>query len=227
MRIGTMLSALTIAICATLFGQPAVADVTIQYNEYSGSPTIGRGDGTSTDPNNPGYGAMRIFIEKVVDYTDEHGPDALPIGQKVIFQRDQSTGRGVNALRAGVQFANAKAVPKPVVADPTWGFIYNSVPFGMNFQQMLGFLYDAKLDGFGGNGIELAQAILDSRGELKSFSPSWQAPCRARVIFHNPLASRTATPETRIVKTKAMELAWPVCARRTGEFAICPRRRIS
>ena len=227
MRIGTTVSALALVICVALFGQSAVADVTIQYNDYSGSPTIGRGNGTSTDPNNPGYGAMRIFIEKVIDYTDEHGPDALPVGQKVVFQRNQSTGHAVSALRAGVQFANANAQTKPAVSDPSWGFIYNSVPFGINFRQMLGFLYDAKLDGFGGNGLELAQAILDNRGELKSSSPSWEAPCRARVIFHNPLANRTATSETRIVKTRAVGSAWPVFARRAGEFAIWLRRQIS
>jgi hypothetical protein len=187
MRIGTPLSALTVVICATLFGQPTVADVPIQYNEYSGSPTIGRGDGTSTDPNHPGYGAMRIFIEKVVEYTDEHGPDALPIGQKVIFQRDQSTGRGVNALRAGVQFANANAVPKPIVSDPSWSFIYNSVPFGMNFQQMLGFLYDAKVEGFGGNGIELAQAILDSRGGTQIVFPVVGSTMQGSGYFPQPI----------------------------------------
>jgi hypothetical protein len=72
--------------------QVAVADVIIPYNEYSASPTIGHGAGTSTDPKSPGYGAMRIFIQKVMDYTDENGPDALPSGQKVIFQRNQGTG---------------------------------------------------------------------------------------------------------------------------------------
>ncbi|TFG92779.1 MAG: hypothetical protein E4H15_02930, partial [Syntrophobacterales bacterium] len=171
MRIGKVVSALSIVICIALFGQSAVADVTIQYNDYSGSPTIGRGNGTSTDPNNPGYGAMRIFIEKVIEYTDEHGPDALPVGQKVIFQRNQSTKRTVNALRAGVQFANANAQPQPVASNPSGGFIFNSVPFGINFRQMLGFLYDAKLDGFRGNGIELAQAILDKRGGTQIVFP--------------------------------------------------------
>ena len=187
MRLGTTLSALTVVICGALFGQPAVADVTIQYNDYSGSPTIGRGNGTSTDPSNPGYGAMRIFIEKVTDYTDEHGPDALPIGQKIIFQRNQSTGRAVNALRAGVQFANANAAPKPAVSDPSWGFIYNSVPFGMNFRQTLGFLYDAKLDGFGGNGIELGQAILDSRGGTQIAFPVVGSTMQGSGYFPQPI----------------------------------------
>jgi hypothetical protein len=171
MRISTTMSALAVIICIAWFGQSAVADVTIPYNDYSGSPTIGRGNGTSTDPNNPGYGAMRIFIEKVIAYTDEHGPDALPAGQKVIFQRDQGTKRTVNALRAGIQFANANAQPQPVASDPSWGFIYNSMPFGINFWQTLGLLYDAKQDGFGGNGIELAQATLDKRGGTQIVFP--------------------------------------------------------
>jgi hypothetical protein len=132
MRMSFVLSvALTALLASSL---PTAADIIVPYNEYSGSPTIGRGHGTSTDPRNPGYGAMRIFIQKVMDYTD-----ALPAGQKVLFQRDQKTGREVNALRAGVQFANKSAQPRPTVSDPSWGFIYNSVPFGMNFEQSLDF----------------------------------------------------------------------------------------
>ncbi len=76
MRTGATRSALAVVICGAVFGQSAVADVTIPYNDYSESPTIGRGNGTSTDPTNPGSGAMRIFIEKVIEYPDEHGPDA-------------------------------------------------------------------------------------------------------------------------------------------------------
>lgn len=187
MRIGTMASALTVVLCGILLAQPAVAEVTIPYNDYSESPTIGRGNGTSTDPTNPGYGAVRIFIEKVMEYTDEHGPDALPVGQKVVFQRDQSTGRAVNALRAGVQFANAGAQPKPAVADPSWGFIFNSIPFGMNFRQTLGFLYEAKLEGFGGNGIELAQAILDSRGGTQVVFPVVGSTMQGSGYFPQPI----------------------------------------
>lgn len=187
MRIGTTVSALAVVICVALFGQSAVADVTIQYNDYSGSPTIGRGDGTSTDPNNPGYGAMRIFIEKVMGYTDDSGQDALPSGQKVVFQRNQSTNRAANALKAGIQFANTNAKPKPVVSDPSWGFIYNSIPFGINFQQMLGFLYNAKLDGFGGNGIELAQALLDKRGGTQIVFPVVGSTMQGSGYFPKPI----------------------------------------
>lgn len=188
MKVCTTLSALIVVVCGAFFGQSAFADVTIQYNEYSGSPTIGRGKGTSTDPRNPGYGAMTIFIQKVMDHTDEHGPDALPFGQKVIFEQNQSIGREVNALRAGVQFANTNAVPPArTFSDPSWGFIYNSVPFGMNFEQTLGFLYDAQSSGPGGNGIELAQAILDSRGGTQIVFPVVGSTMQGSGYFPRPI----------------------------------------
>jgi len=186
MKIRKTLPALALAVCGTYSGQPAIADVTIPYNEYSDSPTIGRGTGTSTDPRNPGYGAMRIFIEKVKEYTDDDGPDALPAGQKVIFQRSQSTGREVSALRAGIQFANANA-PKPAVSEPSWGFAYNSVPFGMRFEQAMGFLYDARIEGFNGNGLALAQSILDSRGGTQVVLPVVGSTMQGSGYFPKPL----------------------------------------
>jgi hypothetical protein len=178
---------LAVALSGTFFGQSAIADVIIPYNEYSDSPTIGRGAGTSTDPKNPGYGALRIFIQKVMDYTDETGPDALPAGQKVIFQRSQTTGREVNALRAGIQFANTSATSHPAFSEPSWGFIYNSVPFGMNFEQTLGFLYDAKLDASGRNGLELAQAVLDSRGGTQIVFPVVGSTMQGSGYFPQPI----------------------------------------
>ncbi len=180
------LSAIALAVCGTCFGPPAIADVTIPYNEYSESPTIGRGSGTSTDPRNPGYGAMKIFIEKVKEYTDEVGPDALPAGQKVIFQRNQSTGREVSALRAGIQFANANA-PKPFFSEPSWGFAYNSLPFGMRFEQMVAFLYDARIEGFNGNGLALVQSILDSRGGTQRVFPVVGSTMQGSGYFPKPI----------------------------------------
>jgi hypothetical protein len=194
MKPSQTLPALAVALCGTLVGQPATADVTIPYNEYSGSPTIGRSNGTSTDPENPGYGAMRIFIQKVMDYTDENGPDALPVGQKVIFQRNQDTNRAVNALTAGIQFANAKATPRPVFSVPSWGFIYNSVPFGMTFEQMIGFIYDSKIEGFNGNGLALAQSILDNRGGTQIVLPVVGSTMQGSGYFPKPIGKPDCDP---------------------------------
>ncbi len=182
MKMLRMLCTLIAAAAGLSLSAAASADVTIPYNEYSESPTIGRGGGTSTDPKNPGYGAMRIFIQKVMDYTG-----ALPAGQKIVFQRSQSTGRAASALRAGVQFANANATPNPAVSEPSWGFIYNSVPLGMNFQQMLGFVYDAKIEGVGGNGLDLAQSILDSRGGTQVVFPVVGSTMQGSGYFPRPV----------------------------------------
>jgi hypothetical protein len=122
-----------------------------------------------------------------MDYTDENGPDALPTGQKVIFQRNQGTGREVSALRAGIQFANTSAAPRPAFSEPSWGFIYNSMPFGMNFEQTLGFLYDAKLDETGRNGIELAQAVLDNRGGTQIVFPVVGSTMQGSGYFPQPI----------------------------------------
>ena len=70
------------AVVALLFvlfgtaGRPALADVVIPYNEYGASP-LSDAARKIPDPDQPGYGAMRIFIQKVMDYTG-----ALPGGQR-------------------------------------------------------------------------------------------------------------------------------------------------
>lgn len=195
MKPATALFASVLALCGTVAGRSAEADVVIPYNEYSDSPTIGRGAGSSTDPRSPGYGGMRIFIEKVKDYTDDKGPSALPAGQKVIFVRDQGTGREVNALRAGIQFANRVAMPKALVSEPSWGFVYNSVPFGMRLEQMLEFLYDAKIDGFAGSGLELAQSLLDSRGGSQIVLPVVGSTMQGSGYFPKPIGKADCIAE--------------------------------
>jgi len=165
---------------------PSRADVVIPYNEYSASPTIGRGTGTSTDPRDVGYGAVRIFIEKVATATR-----TLPAGQKVTFVPDPKTHRAVSALRAGVQFGSSTGENGPAFSDPSWGFIYNSVPFGTNFEQMLTFLYDAKVDSEGRNGMQLAQAVLDARGGTQIVFPIVGSTMQGSGYFPSPIGPAT------------------------------------
>ena len=181
---------LSVALAGLAAGT-ANADVVIPYNQYSESPTVGRGEGTSANPRDPGYGAMRIFIEKVLAYTDDKGADALPPGQQVIFKPDQSINRGVNALRAGIQFGKNDPAGKPAFNDPSWGFIYNSVPFGITFDQMLAFLYTAKLDAQGRNGTDLAQAVLDSRGGTQVVIPVVGSTAQNSGFFPKPMGRPT------------------------------------
>ena len=173
----------------------ASADVVIPYHEYSASPTLGRGNGSSTDPEHPGYGALRFFIDEVRARTDDQGPDALPPGQQVIFQPSAGTGREISALRAGIQFANRRAALPPFFAEPSWGFIYNSLPFGLRFEQMLAFLYDAKATPEGGNGLELAQALLDRRGGTQIVLPVVGSTMQGSGYFPQPLGRPDCAPD--------------------------------
>ncbi len=182
------------AAVAGVVAGPAQADVTIPYNQYSESPSVGRGEGTSTNPKDSGYGAMRIFIEKVLAYTDDKGPDALPAGQQVTFKPDQSVNRGVNALRAGIQFGRNDPGGKPTFNDPSWGFIYNSVPFGITFDQMLAFLYTAKTDAEGRTGTALAQAVLDSRGGTQVVIPVVGSTAQNSGFFPKPVGRAACEP---------------------------------
>jgi hypothetical protein len=164
---------------------PPVDGVEIRYNEYSQTPSIGRGTCTSTDPLDPGYGAMRFFIENVKEMTKEAK------GGQVTFVPDQSVPRGVNALRAGVQFGR-NVGPDPGVDTPTWGFIYNSWPLGLRFEQALDFLYEADIElpgKFRGNGIELAQYVLDQRGGTQIVLPVIGGTAQVSGYFPQPIGS--------------------------------------
>jgi hypothetical protein len=52
---------------------------------------------------------------------------------------------------------------------------------------MLGFLYDAKIDGFGGNGIALAQSTLDSRGGTQIVLPVVGSSMQGSGYFPKPI----------------------------------------
>ena len=54
MKIRQAIPALVLALCGTFFSLSVVAEVTIPYNEYSDSPTIGRGEGHVYRSQRPG-----------------------------------------------------------------------------------------------------------------------------------------------------------------------------
>jgi hypothetical protein len=133
------------------------ADVTINYSEFSKSPSIGKGGG-QTDPNLVStYGAASFFVKYVAELTSDKKNNSEG---KVTFMPGPEADAGLrakNALRSGVQYSNGKTA-----SNPTWNFIYNSVPFGMTFEQTKGFFYE-KQGNADKTGLELAQDILDHR----------------------------------------------------------------
>lgn len=156
----------------------AASGVVIPYHQYSSAPTIGNGNGTS-NPADTGYGAMRIFIQKAANYTS-----SLP-GQDttVTFVPIQSTGRAENALRPGVQLARGDGS----ISGPSWGFLYNSMPFAMSFPKMLEFLFDAAVDDTGRTGVELAQGLLDAAGGTQVAFPVVGSTAQGSGYFPSPI----------------------------------------
>ena len=107
------------------------------------------------------------------------------------------------------------------MSDPSWGFIYNSVPFGMNFRQTLGFLYDAKLDEAGRNGIALAQAdARQPRRHADRVPGRRQHHAGLRLLPAADRQGRNATRAMPNASSRATASAWPASARRVGAFAI-------
>ena len=175
------------------FGGPADDDwhggdeckeVVIQYNDYgisstSENPTIGNGNGTA-DPRSPDYGAMRIFIQKAEEYTS-----ALPgRNTKVSFVPIEGFPLQINALRPGVQLATTTTSP-PV--NPPFGFLYNSMPFAMQEEHWLEFLYEAEATEEGLNGIELAQEQLDNLGSSQVAFPVVGSTSQGSGYFPKPI----------------------------------------
>ena len=147
----------------------ASAGTEIRYNEYSASPTIGNGNGEIDGPASE-FGAMAIFIDRVRTLTRK-----LDGEQEVCFKPDQGTPRSLNALRPGVQFSNGDAF-----SEPSWGFLYNSMPFAMSFSDMLLFLYKK-------DGINLAQGILDARNGTQVAFPVVSSTMQGSGYFPKPL----------------------------------------
>jgi TRAP-type mannitol/chloroaromatic compound transport system substrate-binding protein len=122
----------------------------IPMRVFSTSPTLGMTLTSVTDPQSPKYGALGIFTDKVAEYT--HGAVAFSPTQwnansgKSVIEQVGISGDGRDAA-----YDNGGAL------NPVWGFMYNSLPFGLDFERMVTFLYER-------GGLALAQSLVDKKG---------------------------------------------------------------
>ena len=181
MKSTIILPALTV-LCGTFFGQSAVADVTIRYNEYSGSPTIGRGDGTSTDPTQSGLRCHADIhpeghrVHRCIARRTEGRLPARPEnrargecapGRRAICQRKCPTeaGRFRSELGLHLQF----------------GALWNEFPADAWISLR------CEAGRIGRNGVELAQAMLDSRGGTQIVFPVIGSTMQGSGYFPRPI----------------------------------------
>lgn len=153
-----LLAALSVTILAWSFWscaaesdappQPeAVPTDSIVFREFSVAPSLARSGG-SRDPASPEYGALSFFVQKVRANTTALEP---PRGVALLGSSGTAPLADVAAnLQNAVYIAGG-------TLNGTWGFVYNSIPFGPSFEQMLSFLFD-------GGGVELVNRIYAERG---------------------------------------------------------------
>jgi hypothetical protein len=155
--------------------QPEAAPTdSIAFREFSVAPSLARSGG-SRDPASPEYGALSFFVQKARAYTTALEPTR---GVALIGSSGTAPLADVAAnAQSAVYIAGG-------TLNGTWGFVYNSIPFGPSFEQMTSFLFD-------GGGVELVNRIYEERGlDLVAF-PVVGSPPQMSGYFERPVG----TPE--------------------------------
>ncbi|HEX7508042.1 MAG TPA: hypothetical protein VF550_14795 [Polyangia bacterium] len=123
---------------------------------FSASPSLGARETSVSDYHSPNYAALSVFFDKVKKRTH----------QGVTFSIVPWSASSTNSVIQQVGIDNDPTdagVPRDAAYDaggalnPVWGFVFNSTPFGLEFDLMMRFLYDE-------GGLDLAQSIVDQRG---------------------------------------------------------------
>lgn len=145
---------------------------TIVYRQFSSGPSLGRGQG-SADPESGDYGALKIFTELVEARTAALGP-----GRKVVFSLATGPASFADVAGGEVQAAHLSGGS----LNSVWGFLYNSVPFGPGFSQMIDFLHE-------GDGVELANRIYRERDVDVVAFPVVGSPAQGSGYFQKPIGT--------------------------------------
>jgi hypothetical protein len=123
--------------------------IAIPMRVFTTSPSLGAKTGSVSDRKDPNYGALMVFIDKVAEYTGGAVNFSLaswaPTAPNTVIQQV-----GINGDSKDAAYDNGGAL------NPVWGFVFNSVPFGLDFDRMVEFLYDE-------GGLDLAQSLVDLR----------------------------------------------------------------
>lgn len=165
----------------------------ISMRVFSASPTLGMTANSVTDPHSASYGALGIFAEKVADYT----------GGAVAFSPTQwntDAGRSVIEQVGVCGDGRDAAYDNGAVLNPVWGFIYNSLPFGLDFGRMVTFLYQR-------GGLALAQSLVDKKGLNVKVLPVVASDPQGSGYLKHPVGKVYCNGEADCKKESAIGLA--------------------
>ncbi len=151
--------ALLAFVCTVVLAAQSALALDISFRSFSGSAAIG--------PPADEYAAKLLSISTTalgkdgqVKFTKLTPTPAIPKDFKDIIA---TVGAG-GSLTGGTGFDAAYISGSEL--NPAWGFIYNSgVPFGLNFDEFMGFLYGKSIEDGAASGLDQLQQIIDKSGK--------------------------------------------------------------
>jgi hypothetical protein len=154
-------------ICALIV---LTSSIDIKFRTFSNSPSIGRplvnGRPASLDPYDFNYGALQFFINYTIQETSKLGN-----GQTVNFVLENWNPLPNCSVLETVGHKPGCGPPRDAAYDsgavlnPVWGFMFNSVMFGMNFDDQITWLYyNCSIDCPENSPMKFAQNALNAAG---------------------------------------------------------------
>lgn len=155
--------------------------MTFNFRQFSESPSLSRANGNSTDPFVGDYGAVRVFMQRVQEYTS-----ALPGNRAVNFVWQQwpltsgCTAPQHVGARPGCVTRDATLEAGSTVAP--WADLANAMAFGPDFHTWQVFLHSARAAGTQ-SGLELLQQLIDERNSGLVLMPVVGSPRQSSGFF--------------------------------------------
>lgn len=170
----------------------AALTTTIPIRVFTTSPSLGAKPTSVSDPTSPDYGALKVFFEKAEQYTGGAVTFEIaswaPTSPNTVLQQV-----GINNDNRDAAYDNGGAL------NPVWGFVYNSVPFGLSFDLMVKFLYEE-------GGLSLAQSILDAHNRNVKILPVVGSNPQGSGYFKHPVGKAWCNGEADCRKESGIGL---------------------
>jgi len=183
-------------LCATA----AFGKVVIPTRVFSTSPTLGAKDSSVSDFRSPNYGALKVFFDRAARYTRNAVTFSLAPTWKADDGNSIIQQVGANNDPTADKLPRDSAYDNGGTLNPVWGFMYNSIPFGPDFELMVRYLYEA-------GGLQLAQALVDARGLNVKLLPVVGSNPQGSGYFEHPIGKADCDGEADCLHEKPIGLA--------------------
>jgi hypothetical protein len=171
---------------------------TIPLRVFSTSPSLGAKSTSVSDHNSPNYSALAVFFDKVKKHTRHDVAFQIASwSASTSTSIIQQVGINNDAGEGGV--ARDAAYDSGTALNPVWGFMYNSIPFGPDFDLVMRFLYEE-------GGLDLAQSLVDARNLNVKVLPVVGSPAQGSGYFKAPIGGVQCEGDSDCLRQKSIGL---------------------